>query len=235
MANISQKEEIEMLLPLYVNGTLSQDEHVKVETYLKDHPDMAFQLELIEQERVANITSNEQLGTVSPQALGKLHEKLDAFEELHTRQKASVFQNITDFIKNLTDFEHAIGKLALGAAVILILIQASIIGSFVLNEADPKGQQIATKPHKYQVANDSEGIPQTKGVSLIINFHETATIKDIISLISKFRATIISGPTEDGYFTVKISDKKLSEDQIDDIISKLQSQEKLVNFVGVNE
>ena len=54
-------EEIQKLLPWYVTGRLDRADRNKVESYLRQHPDVAGQLSLIREEREGAIHANESL------------------------------------------------------------------------------------------------------------------------------------------------------------------------------
>ena len=61
----SEREQIEMLLPWYVGGSLDATDRDRVERYLAHHPDLRRQLDLIRQERRETIQANEALPTSS--------------------------------------------------------------------------------------------------------------------------------------------------------------------------
>ena len=62
MTQDMEREEIEQLLPWYVTGRLDRAERSKVESYLRQHPDVAGQLNLIREERESAVNVNESLG-----------------------------------------------------------------------------------------------------------------------------------------------------------------------------
>lgn len=236
MENISKREEIEMLLPLYVTGTLSSEEQVMVEAYLQENPDIEPQLDLIQQEREASIAIHEELGTLPSGALNKLHEKLDVLEQQHSTMRTgsshsvrtnSLLQSLKTFFLELTDFNTNLGKIAVAAAVLVIIVQTSIIGSFMT---------APSRSGSFETASRTETATNiTAGTSLLIAFTETSTTQDIVSLITEFRGTIISGPTEDGFFTVRISETPLSDEKIEQIIKDLEGRDATVSFVAQNE
>ncbi len=72
-----EREEIEMMLPWYVAGTLDRAETRRVEAYLRDHPELQDHLNLVREEMEETIGVNESLGTPSPGALDRLMERVD--------------------------------------------------------------------------------------------------------------------------------------------------------------
>src|SRR5690242_20278866 len=54
----ARRDEIEMMLPFYVTGQLDHAEANEVDDYLKHHPDVALQLDLIRAERESTAASN---------------------------------------------------------------------------------------------------------------------------------------------------------------------------------
>ena len=58
---LSERDEIEMLLPWYVTGRLDAPDHVRVEAWLKRDPSLARQLDHIADDRAQSVLSNEAL------------------------------------------------------------------------------------------------------------------------------------------------------------------------------
>ena len=57
--HLSEREEIEMLLPWYVTGKLDAADTARVEAYLAQHPDMLHQLAIIAEEQTITVEDNE--------------------------------------------------------------------------------------------------------------------------------------------------------------------------------
>ena len=54
----ARRDEVEMMLPFYVTGQLDHAEANEIDDYLKHHPDVARQLDLIRAERESTAASN---------------------------------------------------------------------------------------------------------------------------------------------------------------------------------
>ena len=74
--NGAEREEIEMLLPWYVTGNISDDDRARVDSYLADHPEIGRQLELAREEMDETVALNESLGTMPAGALDSLRSRL---------------------------------------------------------------------------------------------------------------------------------------------------------------
>jgi anti-sigma factor RsiW len=77
---LNERESIEAMLPWYARGQLGADDERKVEAYLADHPEIADQLALIEEERGETTLLNEARGVPSPGALDRLMDSIEAHE-----------------------------------------------------------------------------------------------------------------------------------------------------------
>jgi len=74
----SPDEEIEMLFPWYATGQISEDDRVRVERYLDEHPEARGQLALVREEMEATDAMAEALGTPRAGALGRLLAEIEA-------------------------------------------------------------------------------------------------------------------------------------------------------------
>jgi anti-sigma-K factor RskA len=77
-----KRHEIELLLPWYATGTLSQHDAQRVEQALAEDGVLARRYELLLEERAAAVNLNETLGSPSDRAMEKLFAAIDA-EEAH--------------------------------------------------------------------------------------------------------------------------------------------------------
>src|SRR5262245_19663198 len=75
---LSEREEIEMLLPWDVAGTLDETDRDRVERYLAHHPEVRHQLDLIREERHQTNILNEALPVAPAGRLERLLGSLPA-------------------------------------------------------------------------------------------------------------------------------------------------------------
>lgn len=77
MTQLTEREEVEMLVPFYVTGRISQEDAARVDAYLRRNPDFAEHIELARDERMATVSVNEALGFPSARATDSLFEAID--------------------------------------------------------------------------------------------------------------------------------------------------------------
>ena len=120
---IGEREEIEMLLPWYVGGTLAADDRGRVERYLADHPELRHQLELIREEQHETVTANEALPTPPAGALERLTASLPQGRAglLERLRQSESWGAIAEFFSAPTPSGVRIASIA---AALLLLVQS---------------------------------------------------------------------------------------------------------------
>jgi len=128
---------IEALLPWHAAGTLNAQDKRMVEDALLRDPDLARQYAVIQEECAAAIQLNEGLGAPSPRALEKLLAAIDA-EPAQGRSGSGAW--FTGLFAALSP--RALAWSAVAAAAVLLL-QAGVIGSLLLQQAPGAPSQTA--------------------------------------------------------------------------------------------
>ncbi len=77
-AQVSERKEIEMLVPFHVTGRISVSDARRVENYLKRNPDFPEHIELARGERAATAAVNEVLSFPSARSAAKIFEAIAA-------------------------------------------------------------------------------------------------------------------------------------------------------------
>ncbi|HEU0061337.1 MAG TPA: hypothetical protein VFR19_15770 [Hyphomicrobiaceae bacterium] len=187
---LTEREEIEMLLPWYVGGNLDATDHDRVERYLAQHPEVRRQLELIREEQHQTILANEALPTPSAGALERLMASLPGRRPgLLARLRASEgYRNIAALFG--PSAPRAI-RYAAYAAVGLLLVQSLAITALLVKDNGAG----------YQTAAGKDG---GEGLFFLVAFTDTASTADLTRLLQDFDARIIDGPKPGGIFQVKV-------------------------------
>jgi len=218
----SPSEEIEMLIPWYVTGRIDDADRERVERYLEDHPEVRDQLALVREEIAGSGALAEELGAPRAGALGRLLADIEAADgpAIARAQAPSLTERLTAW---LPVFNSPALQMAGIAAAVLIVAQAVVIGALV-GGRDGGAQ--------YETASDGGETIAQPGTRLLVAFSPTATAKAITALLSEKDATIVSGPKGSGLFEVRISDKQLSEAEIERAISDLKARSDIVAFAA---
>ena len=121
-------QDIELMLPWYVNGTLSADERAQVDRYMREHPEMAHQLDLVREEMDATIDANEALNPAHAGALDRLLTRIDAEDGPQRETDGNVVRS--GWLSGwLSAFSSPALRLAAVGAAVVIIAQAVVIGS----------------------------------------------------------------------------------------------------------
>lgn len=214
------REEIELLLPWYVNGTLDQPDAGKVEAYLERHPDMQVQLATLREDMDEAITANETIAGPSGAALDGLMRQIEAEAPIRhqiARTRRGFMEAVDEFLRSLSP--GRLGWAAMAAAAV-IMLQAGVVGTMILNP--PTGEQTYTTA--------SGGRPLT-GTFALIQFKQEASIADISAFLNEQDAEIVSGPKPGGLFRVRLSADQLPDDARQTLLARLRSNTVLINTV----
>lgn len=214
------REEIELLLPWYLNGTLAASDVAKVETYLDSHPDMATQLATLREDMDESIYANEAITGPSGAALDRLMADI----EQETPMRHRVAQVKRGFLTSIDEFLRSLSPGRLGfaamAAAAVIMLQAGFVGTMMLSP--PSGGST------YETAS---GDPALTGTFVLIQFKPGASFNQVSTLLSEQGAEIVAGPKPGGLFRVRVSTKKLDDAQRLALIDNLRSNDTLINMV----
>ncbi len=214
------REDIELLLPWYVNGTLEPLDVAKVEDYVSRHPDMAVQLATLREDLDETIRANEAIAGPSGAALDRLMAQIETEVPIHRRALSAgrgLMGAIDDFLRSLSP--GRLGWAAMAAAAV-IMLQAGVVGTMMLNP--PTGG--AT----YQTAS---GGKELKGTFVLVQFKSTATFIEVSTFLSEQGAEIVAGPKPGGLYRVRVSVDKLDDEKRQALIEKLRSNGTLINTV----
>ena len=191
--DLSERDEIEALLPWYVTGRLDARERARVERYVREHPEVQAHLALAREESDATVTANEAIHAPRRDALDRLLASVAAAPRRQPLGAAfcQLANRFSDWIAGLAPPQLA---LAAAVAALLVMLQAAAIGALVLERAGAPTYQ-------------SAGGEQTTGESfeLLVGFADTATMGDIAALLKRLDAVVIDGPRA-GLYRLRLPD-----------------------------
>ena len=190
---LSERDEIEALLPWYVSGKLDAHARARVERYVKTHPEAKAHLALAREESDATITANEAIPAPGPQALDRLRASIAAAPRRQSLGAAfgDLANRFSDWIAGLAPPQLA---LAAAVATLLVMLQAAAIGALVLERAGAP---------TYQTAGGEQTTGET--IELMVGFADTATIGDIAALLKRLDAVVVDGPRA-GLYRLRLLD-----------------------------
>jgi anti-sigma factor RsiW len=207
MTDDVEHEEIEMLLPWYVTGRLDGAERSKVETYLRQHPDVASQLTLIGKEREGAIDANESLGYPPSGMIERLISSLPG-----ARSAESSFARFWP-LSIVPTARHA--RWAAVAAGVIMIVQAGVIAGFLFRGGT-------------QDYREASGPARTGSFSALVAFADDATAASIARLLGEFDANIVEGPKPGGVYRIRLRTSGGSQDMQ---LRKLAERRDIIRIV----
>jgi anti-sigma factor RsiW len=220
--NITEREEIEMLLPWFATGRLETHEAQRVEAYLVQHPEMRRQVELIRDEQHATIIANEALKGPAPGGLDRLRQSIAREATPLDKARAGLGGWLKEMSRLFTSPTPSAVRWAGAAAVALMLVQAAFIGTLV-------SQRGPAKPN-YTTAS-GETAAAVRGTRVLIRFAASAEAGQIADVLAAAGAEIVGGPKPGGLFEVRLSKDELKDTERDALIDKLKANEGLIELV----
>ena len=196
---MSTKEEIQELLPFYVNGSLSAEEKTLVESYLKEDPSLQSEVDFIKAlgSAIKDIPQEQ-----SPGEFGLKRLQRDIKKE-----KAQTSATVKTVSKPISLWRN----MAIAAGLALILQTA-----YMVNDKTGGGKLIPA---------GGENTISISGPVLTVTFVPTATEESIRNLLVEHDLRIIDGPsalgiyrlTTDGDITKAINALKNNKDKVESV------------------
>jgi anti-sigma factor RsiW len=219
-ANESERGDIEELLPWHAAGTLSLREAQSVEAALASDPELARRYEEVREELAQTVALNESLGAPSVRAMDALFAKIDAEPARHQAMSFDFGARVRGFFASLSPRTLAYAGTA---AALAIVLQAAVIGGFVIKDQSAGGYQTASAP------------PSTaEGTYAVMQFKPQASAADITKFLEANQLSIADGPSAGGLYRVRIAAKKLSKADLTRTIKTLQI-DPVVGLIAVPE
>jgi len=218
---VSEREEIEALLPWHAAGTLSRREAQKVEQALASDAELATQYETVRQDLAETIGLNESLGAPSARAMQRLMADIEADASTARRTRSSF--NLGEWLSDkLSSFSPRTLAWSATAAALAIVLQAGLLAGMFVNERQGNpAYTTASVPTEQTVK---------PGTDALISFAPTATAGEITKLLQTYKMAIVEGPSGDMY-TVRVAVTGIPKEELSKVIKQLQN-EKTVRFVG---
>lgn len=191
---MSRRDEMEMLLPFYLNGSLEGTELEAIEEWLASDPAAMAALGEAEAEFSGTAAANEAIRPPAD-ALSRLAKALDA-EAGRARGPAAsswLAQAWSRFMAVPAGIAWA------AAAVLLALVVAQ---SFV---------QTGNRDGDFEIAGSDDDL--AKMPFALVKFQPDAKLSDIVAFLDQNQLTIAGGPTADGVFRLGVPAKTAADYQ----------------------
>jgi hypothetical protein len=226
-------EELELLLPFYVNGTLSAADHKRVDDALATSPELAGSLQAqimlahrIKRDGAALLAG----GRSQDEQLAQILSKIDALPQVQTADTraqgpASAQSSFKSLLMFLSPSRwHPAVSLAL---VIAALAQGALLLGWN-NERHAQGMQVAALEKRvndleFQLASGPDD-PTSIG-NIVVQLDETAAWRDVEALLTAQGLNIVAGPN-DGTLTLS---SPSTGSALDEVIKRLRASPLVVS------
>lgn len=213
-------DELEALLPWYINGTLDAETRNRIATALVTDARLRKALELARDEAEAVDDINESIAPPAPRVLGNIMSRLPSVQRSNSKFAWRLLtERFTEFVAGVQP--RTLVYTAVAAALVLV-VQSGVIGMLALQNQG-SGPELASVPE-----NDIA----TQNVRLIVKFVPGATVSNVAELLDELDAGILKGPSGGGLFTIGLDAPQDGELGIDRLIREIESQKELVAFVS---
>jgi len=220
---VSEREEIEALLPWHAAGTLSRREAQKVEQALAADADLAAQYATIREDLAETIVANESLGAPSARAMQKLMADIEADASTARRVRHSF--NLGAWLsETLSSFSPRTLAWSATAAALAVVLQAGLLAGMFVSERQGTGLSLAS------YHDVTKSIPEG-ATDLIMTFSPQANVSDVNKLLSTYKMTVVDGPNGGSIYTVRLAMTGLPKEELARLVKQLQD-EKAVTFIS---
>jgi anti-sigma-K factor RskA len=212
----TDREEIEYLLPWHAAGTLSRRDAERVERALANDQELARRFDLVREELSETIHLNESLGAPSARAMEKLFAAIDA-EGAYKRKPGLAMDVRTKVAEFFSAFAPRTLAFAGAAAALVIVLQAGVIGSMVINNGSG-----------YTTA--AAQLPKVESVDFLVTFAPQASADQMTKFLSDRRATIIDGPTGPAkMYRLRFQANGAPKEETDRVAKELQQSRSIIS------
>lgn len=215
---LSEREEIEMLLPWYVTGRLDAADTARVEAYIAAHPELQHQLALIREEQGANVAVNEALPVPRLPSADELMARFAGQESRSAGAKARARDLFGAFTRFFESPSPAVVRWAAAAAAVVIVAQAAVLGALI------------TREDATYVAASGPGEEAGAASVALISFADGATPAAITGLLEENRLRIADGPLPGGFFRLR-SEGQLTDEERQQLVARLGDRRDVIKLV----
>ena len=164
-------------------------------------------------------------GTLSRRDANRVEQALAGDREL-ARQYDLVREELVDLGSRMFEFLSSLTPRTLArsaiAAAVAILVQAAVITAVVVKEqGSPSEPGLASAP--------------SEGSYVVVRFAPQATADDITKFLGAYKAKVVEGPLKGQLYRIRLSETKLPQEEVGNLVSQMQSESKVVDFIAAKE
>ena len=213
---LSEREQVEALLPWYAAGTLDAADARRVEAALAADPQLERSYRQALDELAAAVDDNQALGAPSRRPMDRLFAAIDSEPRSARGLAHGLGARIADLFASLSPRTLA---WATAAAALVIAVQAGVIGSGLV--------RAGKAPATYATAS-APSAPVAPGTYAFVQFAPKATAAQIGEVLRARGAVIVDGPTADGLYRLRLAKTALAPERRNALAAALQDGKVIV-------
>ncbi len=212
----TRNEELELLLPWYVNGTLDAVSRQRIDEAMAHDGRLRRALALAREDQQAVVESHELIAPPSAAPLDRIMAEVAATGRAKQHAlKLSLAEAFKGFLVSLSPRAFAAATLAVA---LVIALQAAAIG--VIGIKGP-GPELASVDPGGQAENTAR---------FIVGFAPGATAQEITALLEGAGLKIVSGPAGGGLYVVEAALSEATGPRGEKVLQQLQIKNDIINF-----
>jgi hypothetical protein len=194
LEKLSERDEIEALLPWYVSGKLDAKSRARVERYLEANPEVKAHLALAREEADASISANEAISPPGRDALDRLRGDVAA---------ATPRQAMPDCSRNL----RSLRRLACRVCATTARACRGRGSAPVCSRRSSEAHGALSFQHQTAGGEETTG----GGLELLVGFSPEATVGEITDLLKSLDAVVTDGPRA-GLYRLRFPEAKSGDE-----------------------
>ena len=206
---LTERDEIEAMLPWFAAGTLNRKDTARVEAALKSDTELSHRFELVREELGETIRVNEDLGAPSSRALKTLFEKIDREAP---RQQVVSFNLVGRISEFVASFSPRTLAYAGAVAALALVLQAGVITNLVTDRGDANYKTVSVDPGQ--------------GAFALVRFAPNATAADITKFLEDNKAVVVDGPKA-GMYRIRLAVTGMPKEELARIIKQMQDNKSV--------
>ena len=224
MANLT-KEEIKLLIPWYLNGTLNDEENKIVEEYLGNNPSSKEEIGIYnlikssvnKADKILEQESSPQFAMMEEAIMQRIDSAAKTETVFSREPKETLTDKISAFFQSFT--LPAMNPVPIAA---LLLIQFALIAGLI-------AKLYFEEPNQYTILSGEETV-ETQGIKIMVVFENSATEKEIRDILLDINAKIVDGPKANGIYILSVGNEE-NTIKAESIIKELKSKKEIIKLV----
>ena len=190
--------------------------------------ELARRYDLVREEMSETIQLNEMLGAPSARAMDRLFAAIDA-EGATTRERRSF--DLAAFVAERLLCSPRTLAWSAAAAVLAIVVQAGVLAGMFLTEQKGGAQYQTASYEESRPVTAQHGGEPVSGTFVLVRFNPNASVSEITRFFGVNKASLVEGPRSGGLYRLRVSDKPLSSEEMDQVVTKLRTDTGVIAFI----